>query len=125
MGDMESCQKVAGGEYLLVQISGDVYNTEMFSKGGKGYFFPKMTSLMGICVPKLCTLEELELLKPYFYKQGRLYGFMNETLKIDFNLQKQISTTDLQRIGPYFTFVFLAMLVIFILICFGTIIELT
>jgi len=68
MGDMESCQKVAGGEYLLVQISGDVFYPELFAKGGKGYFFPKMTSLMGICVPKLCTLEELELLKPYFYK---------------------------------------------------------
>lgn len=65
---MESCQKVAGGEYLLVQMSGDVYNPSIFPKGGKGYYFPKMTSLIGICVPKLCNLEELNFLKSYFFK---------------------------------------------------------
>ena len=68
LGDMESCQKVAGGEYLLVQLSGEVYNSQLFSKGGKGFFFPQMTSLVGVCVPKFCALEELSFLKEYFYK---------------------------------------------------------
>lgn len=63
---MESCQKVAGGEYLLVQMSGDVYSEDYFSKGGKGYYFSKMTSLIGLCVPKLCKLEELVFLIPFF-----------------------------------------------------------
>jgi len=50
---------------------------------------------------------------------------MNETLQIDFNLEKQLSSTDLSNIGPYFTFVLLVMFLIFILICLGTVIELT
>ena len=68
MGDLESCQRVAMGEYLLIEISGDVYNETLFSRGGKGYFYQRMTSLIGICVPKLCTLDEMEFLKRYFYK---------------------------------------------------------
>ena len=65
MGDMESCQKVAEGNYMLIEISGHVYNNTLFSKGGKGYFYPNMTSLIGVCIPTTCTVGEIEFLKDY------------------------------------------------------------
>ena len=67
---MESCQKVAGGKYLLIETTGDVFNETLFSKGGKGYFYQKMTSLMGICIPQQCNLDEVEFLKDYYRKQA-------------------------------------------------------
>jgi hypothetical protein len=39
LGDLQSCQSVAGGQYMIVEMSGDVYNETLFSKGGKGYFY--------------------------------------------------------------------------------------
>lgn len=57
LGDLQSCQSVAGGQYMIVEISGDVYNETLFSKGGKGYFYQKMTSLIGLCIPDQCKME--------------------------------------------------------------------
>ena len=80
LGDMESCQKVAGGEYMLVELKGDVYNETLFTKGGRGYFYPKTTSFIGICIPKLCEIQEISFLKSYFFKQGILFGYKPENL---------------------------------------------
>jgi hypothetical protein len=44
---------------MIVEISGDVYNETLFSKGGKGYFYQKMTSLIGLCIPDQCKMEQV------------------------------------------------------------------
>ena len=44
---------------MVVEVSGNVYNETLFSKGGRGYFYPKMTSLIGICIPKTCSYEDV------------------------------------------------------------------
>jgi hypothetical protein len=122
---MESCQKVAGGNYLLVQMSGDVFSETYFSKGGKGYFFPKMTSLIGLCVPQLCQLDELMFLIPYFQKQAVLYGFLNDTLDVSFHMQKNMGEIETNEFGFLFGISSIFIFAIFVLICFGTIVELT
>ena len=67
-GDLQSCETVARGQYMIVELSGDVYNETLFSNGGKGYFYQKMTSLIGLCVPKYCKMNELEYLKEFYHK---------------------------------------------------------
>ena len=68
LGDLQSCEVVAKGKYMIVELSGDVYNETLFSNGGKGYFYPKMTSFIGLCIPKLCKMEELNYLKEFYHK---------------------------------------------------------
>ena len=34
---MDSCQKVAEGQYMLIETSGEVYDESLFHKGGKSY----------------------------------------------------------------------------------------
>lgn len=52
LGDMESCQLVVQGNYLLIEIKGEVQHPSLFSKGGKGRYYEQMTSLIGLCIPK-------------------------------------------------------------------------
>ena len=56
LGDLDSCQKVAEGQYMLIEISGEVYDESLFHKGGKSYFYQQMTSLIGLCIPPNCNL---------------------------------------------------------------------
>lgn len=53
-GDVESCHTVSKGNYFLVSVQGQVREPKLFSRGGKGYYFHNMTSLIGFCLPNEC-----------------------------------------------------------------------
>ena len=122
---MESCQKVAGGEYMIIQISGNVWNEKYFSKGGKGFFYPLMTSFIGICIPQNCHVDELAYMKNYFRKQALLFGYMETELTVDFIIQNQITSFNVAKFGPVFSLVLVAMIVLLFIIMLGSIIEVT
>ena len=85
-----------------------------------------MTSLIGLCVPKQCTLVELEFLKKYYYKLGSLFGFKSDTLKINLKIQKQMYEFDSAENVSMWVYVFIIVLVVLALgCCLGTIIEQT
>jgi hypothetical protein len=124
-GDMESCQLVAGGQYMTVEVSGDLYDTYLFSKAGKGFFYQNYTGFIGICIPNNCQQDELAILKPYFHEQASLFGFVNKTINIEFVIQNSMNNFNVANFGTPFMLVLAGIFIISIFIFFGTIIELT
>jgi hypothetical protein len=62
---------------VLVVMSGDVEDNNLFTKGGYGLFYPNMTSLMGICVPSSCNISQIKTLSPYFEHMALYNGYSN------------------------------------------------
>ena len=110
---------------MLIEISGHVYNDTLFSKGGKGYFYPNMTSLIGVCIPKTCKVNEFQFLKDYLRKEVMLNGFIGTDLNIEFTIQKGIEDFQINKMTIFFALIVISMVSISYVIFFGTFIEMT
>ena len=98
---------------------------ELFSKGGKGLFYnDRITSMVGLCVPKKCGENELHQLKAFYRRQAEISGYKREGLTVKFHFHEEVQFEKLFQ-QPLVMVLIIVILFACLLSCMGTVIELT
>lgn len=106
---------------MRVTISGEVADEDLFFNGGYGYYLPKTTSIMGVCLPKSCDESTVENLKPVLQNMALLNGYLSANISFTFESAHHAELKANKSI--YYYVVIYILLVSFVFGVFGTFIE--